>query len=97
MLLIISTFMIHTTTTLEAVKIPRITVHQNRALDLEHFKQMDYFAVNQCELPIELMMENAGLHLATLVADIDIPKDVYQTLGCDELPFHLNRILRIKR
>lgn len=37
-------------------------------LSLDAFKQMDYFAVEEYHLPIELMMENAGLQLARLVA-----------------------------
>lgn len=37
-------------------------------LSLEDFKQMDYYAVEEYHLPIELMMENAGLQLARLVA-----------------------------
>ena len=38
------------------------------ALDLEDFKTMDYYAVENYNLPIELMMENAGLQLANLIA-----------------------------
>ncbi len=40
----------------------------SEALELEDFRQMDYYAVENYKLPIELMMENAGLHLARLVA-----------------------------
>lgn len=36
-------------------------------LSLASFKEMDYLAVEQYELPIELMMENAGLQLARLI------------------------------
>ena len=36
-------------------------------LSLASFKEMDYLAVEQYNLPIELMMENAGLQLARLV------------------------------
>lgn len=36
-------------------------------LSLESFKEMDYLAVEQYNLPIELMMENAGLQLARLI------------------------------
>ena len=42
---------------------------RENALELEHFKKMDYYAVNQYHLPIELMMENAGLQLANLIAE----------------------------
>lgn len=38
------------------------------ALELSQFKEMDYYAVENYALPIELMMENAGLQLANLVA-----------------------------
>ena len=41
---------------------------ENRAMELSDFKAMDYFAVNDYNLPVELMMENAGLQLANLVA-----------------------------
>ncbi|MFK5856274.1 MAG: NAD(P)H-hydrate epimerase [Bacteroidota bacterium] len=39
-----------------------------KALILEEFKEMDYYAVSNYGLPIELMMENAGLQLANLIA-----------------------------
>ncbi|QWX83477.1 NAD(P)H-hydrate epimerase [Cellulophaga sp. HaHaR_3_176] len=38
------------------------------ALSLASFKEMDYLAVEQYNLPIPLMMENAGLQLANLIA-----------------------------
>ena len=38
------------------------------ALELSVFKEMDYFTVENYKLPIELMMENAGLQLANLVS-----------------------------
>lgn len=40
----------------------------NETLTLASFKEMDYLAVAQFDLPIELMMENAGLQLARLIA-----------------------------
>jgi len=43
-------------------------VSPSKALDLAQFKEMDYYAVENYALPIELMMENAGLQLANLVA-----------------------------
>ena len=46
-----------------------ITASQSNILDLAQFKEMDYYAVENYALPIELMMENAGLQLANLVAD----------------------------
>lgn len=55
------------------MKIPEITYPEEQALDLEKFKEMDYYAVENYSLPIELMMENAGLQLANLVASISDP------------------------
>jgi NAD(P)H-hydrate epimerase len=50
------------------MKYPEILIPENKALDLVHFREMDYFAVNNYKLPIEMMMENAGLLLANFVA-----------------------------
>jgi len=50
------------------VKIKEIKILHEDALELEQFKRMDYFAVENYSLPIELMMENAGLQLANLIA-----------------------------
>lgn len=50
--------------------IPDIVINQNDHLPVEKFKEMDYLAVNEYLLPIELMMENAGLHLARLITHI---------------------------
>lgn len=50
--------------------IPDITINQNDHLPVEKFKEMDFLAVNEYHLPIELMMENAGLHLARLISHI---------------------------
>ena len=44
-------------------------------LSIEGFKEMDYLAVSDYSLPIELMMENAGLHLARLVSSFVSPSD----------------------
>jgi NAD(P)H-hydrate epimerase len=41
---------------------------ESEALELKDFKAMDYYAVENYDLPIELMMENAGLQLANLIA-----------------------------
>lgn len=46
------------------------------ALSLEAFKEMDYKAVAELALPIELMMENAGLHLARVIARKASPKSI---------------------
>jgi len=45
-----------------------IEIPLEHTLALEQFKEMDYYAVENYFLPIELMMENAGLQLANLVA-----------------------------
>ena len=37
-----------------------------RAISLEQMKQVDYHSIDRYGLPIRLMMENAGLHLARL-------------------------------
>lgn len=48
--------------------IPVITLNSGLHLPLEKFREMDYDAVENFRLPIELMMENAGLHLARLAS-----------------------------
>ncbi len=50
------------------MKYPKIKTPKSQALDLAQFKEMDYYTVENYSLPIELMMENAGLQLANLVA-----------------------------
>ncbi|MBS0010245.1 MAG: NAD(P)H-hydrate epimerase [Bacteroidales bacterium] len=40
---------------------------KNNHLSIDRFREMDYLAVEQYHLPVELMMENAGLQLARLV------------------------------
>ena len=52
---------------------PEIVYPIEKALELKDFREMDYYAVSKYYLPIELMMENAGLHLARYVSCI-IPK-----------------------
>ena len=49
---------------------PEISYSVDKALSLSDFKKMDYNVVNDYSIPIELMMENAGLHLARFVAGI---------------------------
>lgn len=41
---------------------------KSETLSLESFRKMDLLAVTKFKLPIELMMENAGLQLAKLIA-----------------------------
>ena len=46
---------------------PEVKYLKEKALELGNFRDMDYYAVNNYNLPIELMMENAGLQLANLI------------------------------
>ena len=48
--------------------LPSLFVSEEDALTLDAFRDMDYYAVEHFSLPIELMMENAGLHLARVIA-----------------------------
>lgn len=48
--------------------IKEIIIPKSQSLALSRFKEMDYYAVENYALPIELMMENAGLQLANLIA-----------------------------
>lgn len=47
---------------------PSVFIDKEAALNLKDFKQMDYYAIEKYKLPIELMMENAGLQLANCIA-----------------------------
>jgi len=47
---------------------PEIEYPKEKALELDKFREMDYYTVNNYNIPIELMMENAGLQLANLVS-----------------------------
>ena len=46
-----------------------VNIPISEALELSDFNAMDYYAVENFQLPIELMMENAGLQLAKLAVD----------------------------
>ena len=61
--------------------VKEIIVDKSVALDLSQFKEMDYFAVQNYALPIELMMENAGLQLANLVAQTAKNSDAKILIG----------------
>ena len=50
------------------MKYPEIFFPIEKALELGDFRDMDYYAVNNYSLPIELMMENAGLQLANFIS-----------------------------
>jgi len=52
------------------MQIPEFIINQDDHLPIEKFREMDYLVVNEYQLPVELMMENAGLHLARLVTHI---------------------------
>lgn len=49
---------------------PKIESSRIRSLSLKAFKEMDYYAVDNYHLPVELMMESAGLQLARLAATV---------------------------
>ncbi len=51
-----------------------------QALELEQFREMDYYAVENYQLSIELMMENAGLHLARIVSKVAGPLSIIKIL-----------------
>lgn len=52
------------------------------ALEVSSFKEMDYTAVSDYKLPIELMMENAGLMLAKLVVEnVDLNAQILIGVG----------------
>ena len=59
---------------------PEIVYPIEKALELKDFREMDYYAVSKYYLSIELMMENAGLHLARYVSGI-IPKTKIIKIG----------------
>lgn len=52
---------------------PKIPSSRIRTLSLEAFREMDYYAVNNYHLPVELMMESAGLQMARLSATVVDP------------------------
>ena len=58
-----------------------ISITRSEALELDLFRKMDYFAVENYALPIELMMENAGLQLANLIAKGAIDKTSQILIG----------------
>ena len=50
------------------MKFIEIDYPKEKALELNDFRDMDYYAVNNYNLPITSMMENAGLQLANFIA-----------------------------
>ena len=55
------------------MEFPEVEASKIRTLSLDAFKEMDYYAVNNYHLPVELMMESAGLQLARLTASVAEP------------------------
>jgi len=49
---------------------PEITFQEQDILDLDKFREMDYYSITNYNLTIELMMENAGLNLARFISTI---------------------------
>ena len=49
-------------------EIPKITRFEQDAISFELMKRIDYHSVEKYNLPISLMMENAGYHLARITA-----------------------------
>ncbi len=47
---------------------PKINIPKADALSFKQMKTLDYYSVDKYQLPIELMMENAGFHLASIIA-----------------------------
>ncbi len=60
------------------MKYPEIEYTREESFELEKFKEMDYYAVHHYALPIELMMENAGLQLANLTANFSTKNQLIQ-------------------
>lgn len=58
--------------------LPTITLNADDGLELSRFQEMDYFVVKEYGVPVELMMENAGLHLAILTASFANAADTIQ-------------------
>lgn len=52
---------------------PEIEASKIRALSLDAFREMDYYAVQNYHLPVEIMMESAGLQLARLTTTVAGP------------------------
>ena len=52
----------------EGIYIPTIELEESDSLPMDRFKEMDSLAIDKYQVPIELMMENAGLNLARLIA-----------------------------
>lgn len=53
------------------MNLPRVLINQNNHLPIDKFREMDYLSVKEYKIPVELMMENAGLQLARLVTTMN--------------------------
>ncbi len=59
----------------------QVHIPEANALTLDQFKEMDYLAVQHYHLPIELLMENAGLQLANLIVSTFLDKHAKILIG----------------
>lgn len=57
------------------MQFPQINITKNHHLSIDKYREMDDLAVKHYKIPIELMMENAGLQLARLVAFLNPEKE----------------------
>ena len=57
------------------MRIPGVNIDIIGTLPIDKFKEMDYTSINRYNIPIELMMENAGLNLARLSTYFAKPSD----------------------
>jgi hypothetical protein len=64
------------------LNVPEIHIRNFNHLPIDKFREMDYLSVQEYKIPVELMMGNAGLQLARLVALIKpFPCDVLIGIG----------------
>lgn len=64
------------------LNMPEIHIRNFNHLPIDKFREMDYLSVQEYKIPVELMMENAGLQLARLVALIKpVPCEVLIGVG----------------
>ncbi len=62
-------------------EIPQVLINQYGILSIADFRKMDVMAIEKYVLPIELMMENAGLQLARLTSWLLPDKDKKILIG----------------
>jgi len=61
--------------TSKAIRFPKITFTNAHHLSIDKFVEMDYLSIEKYNIPIELLMENAGLNLARLTASLTTKSD----------------------